>query len=540
VRGDTQHLIAGMAVAIGLLLGPAEGAAEEYPFLPGERRRSVSLGDTSHGRLIGGVRLEESPALGILPQQRRRNIRYGTEELVALVDHAAHVLLEETGTRLWVGHLSREGGGDIAYSVSHNAGRDADLAFAYVDARGAPVDPHALVRVGRDGRTRRGWRFDPKRTWIAIEAMLRFEGAEVQHLFMAQHLETMVLRVARERGVDPRLRARAAAIIRQPGGGAAAHDDHIHLRIYCSPEDALGGCIDTGRIHPWVKHRPEARRQRARELARLASANDPELRARAVARLSLLGAEQESAAVIAALDDRHAAVAQAAARALLRLDQDRALWRWFEEQSDTRRASSLIGLGEAPWPGAGRFLARVIADDPTLSVRLAALVASERSGRLEPVGALIDRLDDRDAAMRGAARRTLARLTNRSHATSVGWRNAWRNERGRERSAWLWSGFRRSGYAVWGMKPSHAWELVRALGGSDHHAYNAHRVLGELFGQPTVQPAVEWSSAGDARARLCRSWLDRVAAAGEPHAIGPPPAATRRACDALEARLTAR
>src|SRR5690606_7469973 len=106
------------------------------------------------------------------------------------------------------------------------------------------------------------------------------------------------------------------------------------------------------------------------------------------------------------------------------------------------------------------------------------------------------------------ARRTLARLTNRSHATSIGWRNAWRNERRRERSAWLWGGFRRSGYAVWGRKPSHAWELVRALGGSDHHAYNAHRVLGELFGAP----GVAWSSDGVARARLCRSWLDAVAA----------------------------
>jgi hypothetical protein len=536
VRGDTQHLIAGLALAIGLLLGPAEVGAEDYPFLPGERARSVSLGDTSRGRLIGGVRLEEGPALGILPQQRRRDIRYGTEGLVALLDHAAHALLEETGTRLWVGHLSRPGGGDIAYSVSHNAGRDADLAFAYVDARGAPVDPEALIRVGRDGRTRRGWRFDPKRTWIAIEAMLRFEGAEVQHLFMAQHLEAMVLRVARERGVDPRLRSRAAAIIRQPGGGAAAHDDHIHLRIYCSAEDALGGCRDTGRIHPWVKRQPEARRRRAKELARLTTASDSNLRARAVARLSLLGTEQESAAVIAALDDREAAVSEAAARALLCLDQDHALWRWFEKQTDARRASSLIALGEAPWPASGRFLARVIADDPTLSVRLAALVASERSGRLEPVDALIDRLDDRDATMRSAARRTLARLTNRSHATSVGWRNAWRSERRRERSAWLWGGFRQSGYGVWGMKPSDAWELVRALGGSDHHAYNAHRVLAELFGEA----AGAWSSEGGARARLCRSWLDAVAAMREPHALGPPPAATRRACDALEARLTAR
>src|SRR5687768_14894673 len=123
---------------IALLAQPEE---PYFPHLPGDPPgKSISVGDTSHGYLVHGVRLEESDALGILPAVRNREVRYGTEELVGLLGHAAQVLHAETGTRMWVGNLSHRGGGDIPFSVSHNSGRDADVAFAYLDGQGEPHD----------------------------------------------------------------------------------------------------------------------------------------------------------------------------------------------------------------------------------------------------------------------------------------------------------------------------------------------------------------------------------------------------------------
>ncbi|HHH27749.1 MAG TPA: hypothetical protein ENK57_05305, partial [Polyangiaceae bacterium] len=79
----------------------------DFPFLPHEAPHSVSVGDTSDGRLVHAARLDESAALGILPKQKVRGYRWGTTELVGALEHAAAELHRQTGTRLWVGHLSR-------------------------------------------------------------------------------------------------------------------------------------------------------------------------------------------------------------------------------------------------------------------------------------------------------------------------------------------------------------------------------------------------------------------------------------------------
>ncbi len=44
---------------------------------------------------------------------------------------------------------------------------------------------------------------------------------------------------------DPALVAKAAALFHQPSD-AQAHDDHMHVRVYCAPDDRISGCIDRG------------------------------------------------------------------------------------------------------------------------------------------------------------------------------------------------------------------------------------------------------------------------------------------------------
>jgi penicillin-insensitive murein endopeptidase len=45
-------------------------------------------------------------------------------------------------------------------------------------------------------------------------------------------------------------RERFAMVSCQPG---TPHDDHIHLRLYCSPDDIAAGCLDKAPIYPWHK-----------------------------------------------------------------------------------------------------------------------------------------------------------------------------------------------------------------------------------------------------------------------------------------------
>jgi penicillin-insensitive murein endopeptidase len=242
-------------IAGALLISHSTSAAASPP--PGEQLpepASLSFGDVTSGSLKHGKRLTASKALRILPRQRWRGYRYGTDELVALLEHAASTLHEATGTRLGVGNLSRKGGGNIRQSVSHNSGRDADIAFAYRDARGKPVDPGRLLPVRRDGSTwRRGVSFDEKRTWIIVKALLTFDGAQIQYLFVSRSIENRLLRHAKRIGEPWLLRYRARAILTQPGGRAGPHNDHLHLRLYCSRDDVLAGCENTGRRHPWAR-----------------------------------------------------------------------------------------------------------------------------------------------------------------------------------------------------------------------------------------------------------------------------------------------
>ena len=73
-----------------------------FPFLAGEHTdRSISVGDTSNGYLIAAKELTENKRLGILPRQKKRDLRYGSAALVGALQHAARALHTKTGRKLW-------------------------------------------------------------------------------------------------------------------------------------------------------------------------------------------------------------------------------------------------------------------------------------------------------------------------------------------------------------------------------------------------------------------------------------------------------
>lgn len=259
-----------LALASAVILAPARSQAQSgaphtleaelevpppldlpYPQIVDRARHvegSVSVGTTSDGRLAnGGVLPDESAVHHVLPQHAGRNTRHGTDEMIGLLLDAAARVFEVHGARTGIGNISAPGGGDISWSRSHNNGRDADLAFHFVDARGVPVEVETLLRVDRAGlaRDRSGRRFDVALTWTLVEALLTSEAAQVQWLFVYEPLERMLLDHARAIGADPDIIALATDVLHQPGD-SAPHDDHLHVRIYCSRDDRLEGCTNWG------------------------------------------------------------------------------------------------------------------------------------------------------------------------------------------------------------------------------------------------------------------------------------------------------
>ncbi|MFO0677962.1 MAG: penicillin-insensitive murein endopeptidase [Polyangiaceae bacterium] len=211
-----------------------------------------SVGSPTEGHLIGGSRVEESPALRISPAYVDGDVRWGLGPLVGMIDRASRQVRRQfPDAVLAVGHLSRKGGGAVDRHHSHESGRDADLAFYVRTAGGKPLTAERFVAFKGDGTagTWPGAHFDDARNWALVSALLTDREARVAHLFVATPLRARLLAYAERVGASPSLRARAAEVMVQPHG-ALPHDDHFHVRIACP--SGMTGCIE----FPTVAKRP--------------------------------------------------------------------------------------------------------------------------------------------------------------------------------------------------------------------------------------------------------------------------------------------
>lgn len=344
-----------------------------FPFLDDEPAdASVSVGETTHGYVVNAIPLPESETYAVLPKQRERDLAYGTSELIGLIQRVAAELSARTGTRLWIGNIGRRGGGDITYSVSHNAGRDADLALAYLDGAGRPVaEPPDLVPLDATGVSRaRGYRLDAARTWLIVKALLSDAQVQVQYIFLSDPLKQKILRYARDHGEPGPMQLRASAVLWQPGG-SLSHNDHLHVRLYCSRRDMEAGCVNFGPVHPWINLHEDARDQRARVVADRLDDASPEQRRRAIQRLVLLAARAHVGAIAAHLGDGAREVREAAAAALGALGgaaQIPALIaRFAPERELSVRVAILEALSNLGGAAAGEFLKQVILDPPEVA-----------------------------------------------------------------------------------------------------------------------------------------------------------------------------
>lgn len=215
------------------LVIPGRAVAAEPP----QWVRGQSVGRPQRGRLHQGEQLPSDPGY-----YRRRPARaWGAAHVVRQVRSAIQRVRTRHPNvhRLAIGDLSARHGGPISEHHSHQSGRDVDLGLYY---RERPAGyPQAFV-------SERGAELDVAATWSLIEALYeqskRAGGPE--RIFLDYEIQEKLYAYARRRGVP---KSTLTKIFQAPHGVWASgrlvqhvrkHDDHIHVRYACPPEDR--GC----------------------------------------------------------------------------------------------------------------------------------------------------------------------------------------------------------------------------------------------------------------------------------------------------------
>jgi penicillin-insensitive murein endopeptidase len=203
-----------------------------------------SIGSPTAGHLLGGMHLAETEYVRVVPADAAGDVRWGLQPLVTMIDRAARAVRRHfPGTVTSVGHLSRQGGGDVQQHRSHESGRDADLGFFVRSSAGRQLLAPHFVAFHGDG-TAPSWPgayFDDAKNWALVAALVGDPDARVTHLFVAAPLRARLLGYAERVGAPASTRVRAAEIMQQPHG-TLPHDDHFHVRIACPP--GMTGCVE--------------------------------------------------------------------------------------------------------------------------------------------------------------------------------------------------------------------------------------------------------------------------------------------------------
>jgi penicillin-insensitive murein endopeptidase len=230
-----------------------------------------SIGSPNRGVLAGGTQLRRD-AEG-LRWLRGNDRHWGIPRFTEAIERAAATVAHvRPGARLAVGDLSTPtGGGPLPPHFSHRSGVDADLLFYVTTLDGAPVDSPGFIHVGADGIAEdeahgRFLRFDVEREWLLVKALLEDPQARIQWMFVSEVAEALLVEWALARGESAEIIGRAQAVMLQPNPGGV-HDDHIHVRTACSPDEQVTGCEVIGTRRPWLTYEARPVLEGDRELA---------------------------------------------------------------------------------------------------------------------------------------------------------------------------------------------------------------------------------------------------------------------------------
>ena len=234
---------------------------------------SVSYGWGNRGRLVNPTRLPRAgEGYWIPPRWAARGLNFGTDEIVRLIAYAGRqVSREYPGSRIGVADISPERGGPSRWHSTHQSGLDVDLLFFELDSSGRPASSDAMLHYRGDGvaRSATGRNFDVERNWFLVKSLIQNPIARLQFIFIYDPLKQMLLDYAMAIGEPPDIVEEASYLLHQPSD-SASHDDHFHVRLYCSKADRDLGCRDRGLLR-WTKKDRKYRDHPRRETAPVAA-----------------------------------------------------------------------------------------------------------------------------------------------------------------------------------------------------------------------------------------------------------------------------
>jgi penicillin-insensitive murein DD-endopeptidase len=247
-RSGRTALFAGLALAlVGCFASPT-------PLAPGLRG---SVGVPHHGVQTDAVELPRQ-GTGFARYRPFGASYWGSPRLVQAVVRAAAAVERQMpgGAPLILGDLSSPMGGRIPRHNSHRTGRDIDLLWYVTTPSGTPVRNPGFIQVLEDGLAHvpEGNRYlllDVPRQWLLLRELLTDPDIEVQWLFCSAPVEALLIEYARARQEPAELVWHAETVLLQPGD-SLAHDDHIHMRIACRPDEMVAGCQGGGPHWEWL------------------------------------------------------------------------------------------------------------------------------------------------------------------------------------------------------------------------------------------------------------------------------------------------
>ncbi len=180
---------------------------------------SMSLGSTNAGALINGVQAQKSA----LYEPVSLGSAWATQETLDFLGVAlskVHQQFPET-LPLALGDISGKSGGPARPHVSHQSGRDVDIAYYYVDG----------ARWYARGTAKN---LDLPRNWAFVRALIT--DTDVDLILIDHSIQVLLEQYAREQGEDP---AWLSGVFRGVPGQlrpiirhAPGHATHIHVRFF--------------------------------------------------------------------------------------------------------------------------------------------------------------------------------------------------------------------------------------------------------------------------------------------------------------------
>ena len=221
---------------------------------------SVSVGRPSNGYVVDGKRLPDSGE-GFTTRDvwKSRGNRYGTDELLDLLTGVGRRMARHVDTRLVVADLSGRGGGESRkWHRSHQSGRDVDLVYYMRSPDGKPFEADAMRAFDANGLAKdgSGITVDIPRMWLLVKELVTAPEARVQWVFIYEPIAAKLIEHATALGEPEALIARARKTLKQPGD-SAPHNDHMHVRVYCTDTDRMFGCVDIGPMELYAEREAE-------------------------------------------------------------------------------------------------------------------------------------------------------------------------------------------------------------------------------------------------------------------------------------------